>query len=295
MSSVGDCPRALSAERLDYPCEAAPDWLERAAEEGKRHEIWMKEQLAAEGYEVFDEQLELTLDYPNFTLVGHIDGKVRKNGKIQLLEIKSMSQYEFDRWMKGRFEEFTTYAAQITCYLKGTGLQEFLYLCKNRSNGYIDRNLITKAPANFDDILAKLNHIEDCVMIGTLVDTEYLPDSLQCRRCNYKSLCVPEPKIFNTVTESVLLEASENWRKGKILEQEANNLIDYAKQIFLTQTNASGQRKWRFNELAIVKIEVKESETYPKKKLLEVFTAEQLEPAKEIKLPYSYIRIDDLK
>ena len=302
MSSVGQCARALSAERLGYPCEAAPDWLERAAEEGKRHELWIKEDLKKQE-NVFGEQKEVVLDYPNFRLVGHIDGLIEDydhQRATQLLEIKSMSQYEFDRWMKGRFSEFPAYAAQITCYQKALGestdgLMKIRYYVKNRSSGYIDQATIAEPPANFEDIIAKLSHTEECVMIGTLVEAEYLPDSLQCRRCEYKALCVPAPTEYKAVPESVLLEASENWRKGKALEAEAKVLMESAKEAFLSQTEASGQKKWRFNELAISKIEVKESVAYPKSKLLEVFTAEQLKPVEEIKLPYSYLRIDELR
>jgi hypothetical protein len=206
-----------------------------------------------------------------------------------------MSQYEFDRWMKSRFEAFPTYASQLACYLMATGMSTALYIVKNRSSGYIDRQVIREDSmlTTFESIDNKIAHIEECVAIGTLVDINYDPDSIECRRCGYKSLCVPEPKVFNTVPESKLLEASENWRKGKELKAQAKALIDGAKEVFLSQTEASGQKKWRFNELAIVKIEVKEQTTYPKAKLLEVFTEEQLKPASEIKLPYSYVRIDD--
>ena len=295
MSGVGDCARALSAERLGYESETIPIWLNRAAEEGKRHEIWIKEQLVAEGYEVFADQEELVLDYPNFTLVGHIDGKVKKDGATQLLEIKSMSQYEFDRWMKEGFEGFQSYAAQITCYLKGTELPKFLYLCKNRSNGYIDRNLVVGAPADFDEIIAKLNRVEECVTIGSLVEMECLPESLQCRRCFYKSLCLPAPTEYKSVPESELREACDKWRKAKALEAEAKVLMDSAKEAFLNQTETSGQKKWRFDELAISKVEVKGSVAYSKANLLEAFTKEQLEPAAEMKLPYSFIKVIELR
>jgi len=301
MSSAGNCARALSAERLSYPCEAAPDWLERAAEEGKKHEQWIKEELRAEDIAVTGEQMEIVLDYPNFKLVGHIDGLVNDHsGETMLLEIKSMSQYEFDRWMKEGFDGFQSYAAQITCYQKALGinadgLMKIRYYVKNRSSGYIDKATIVKPPADFEEIIAKLRHVEECVAIGTLVEAEYLPDSLQCRRCDYKTLCVPAPTEYKAVPESVLLDASENWRKGTVMKKEGELLIEEAKKHFLSQTETSGQKKWRFNELSILKIEVKESVAYPKSKLLEVFTAEQLKSASEIKLPYSFLRIDDLR
>jgi hypothetical protein len=311
MSSVGNCPRALSAERLDYPCEAAPDWLERAAEEGKKHEQWIKEELRADDIAVYGEQTEVALEFPNFKLVGHIDGIVNDHGVDGLLEIKSMSQYEFDRWMRGRFEEFPSYAAQITCYQKALteqmakyqmgigeradGPMQIRYYVKNRSSGYIDKATLTEPPANFDEIIAKLNRVEDCVRNGVLAEEEYKPDSIQCRRCFYKSLCVPEPKILSAVDEKTLLEACEKWREGSLMVSEGEQLVKDAKEIFKTHTEVSGQKKWKFNELAIIKIDVKESVTYPKANLLKVFTEEQLKPASEIKLPYSYVRIDDLR
>src|SRR3972149_4120415 len=138
MSSAGKCARALSAERLNFPAEQVPEWLEIAAREGNKHEEWIKEELTTEGFNIYDEQIEVILEYPAFTLIGHIDGKTRDAGNYRLnnrlLEIKTMSQYEFDRWMKGRFIEFPAYAAQITCYMKATELTGVLYLVKNRSS-----------------------------------------------------------------------------------------------------------------------------------------------------------------
>ncbi len=298
MSSVGYCPRALSAQRLNYPKESAPVWLERTANEGNWHEKRLREELIYDGYTIFDVQEEVTLEYPTFTLLGHIDGKVlahTNKNQLKLLEIKSMSQYEFDRWMKDKWDGFGSYAAQITCYMKGTGLSECLYLVKNRSSGYIDKAVLNETPANIDEIIAKLEIVEKCVANQTLVETEYLPDSLQCRRCFYKALCLSTPIEYTEVTESLLLEASGNWRRGKDLEAEAKILIEGAKKTFLNQTEASGQKKWRFNELSINKIEVKESVTYPKVELLKIFSEEELKLASEIKLPYNFLRIDDLR
>lgn len=297
MSGIGHCPRALSAWRLGYPTEPAPSWLKRAAQEGNKHEVWIKEQLQTDGYEVFDEQLELKLtsEELGFNLVGHIDGKVKKNGTVQLLEIKSMSQYEFDRWMRGRFDVFPNYAAQLTCYMHITGCEQALYLVKNRSSGYVDKQNLIKTPLYFGDLLSKIAHIEECVALGTLVDINYDPDSIECRRCGYKELCIPVPMEFNTVSEKRLLEACEKWRQGQLMLNEGDQLVKEAKEVFTEQTEASGQKKWRFNELLVNKIDVKESFTYKKEKLLELFTEEQLKPASEIKMPYSYVKITELR
>jgi len=106
MSSAGKCPRALSAQLLGVEGEAIPDFVMRAAEEGNWHEARIIEKLKEQD-NIFDQQLEVVLEYPSFNLIGHIDGKVQDydlQRGVKLLEIKTMSQYEFDRWMKGRFE-----------------------------------------------------------------------------------------------------------------------------------------------------------------------------------------------
>jgi len=301
MSSVGRCPRALSAIRQGYTPESSPVWLETAAEEGKWHEQRIKDELRADDIAVYGEQQEVILEYPDFVLLGHIDGIVNDHGTEKLLEIKSMSQFEFDRWMRDGFAGFHQYADQLTCYMHATGLEECLYIVKNRSSGYENRQTI-KAPSDMAIIEDKIKAIED--YLARWIDpgardgtypADFDPNSLECRRCEYKSLCAPEQKELTPIEEAGLRAATEDWRRGKALVAEGQELVDKAKEIFEVHTKATGIDKWRFAELAIVLIKVKESLAYPKKKLLETFTEEQLKPASEIKLPYEYIRIDDLR
>ena len=297
MSGVGYCPRALSAQRLEYPTEPAPTWLERAAQEGNMHEGWIRAGLQADGCKVWNDQFVLRNEQERFILTGHIDGmiidpRVHPSDEY-LLEIKSMSEYEFNRWMKGKFEAFSSYAAQVACYLDATGLKGIYYMVKNRSNGYIDKTVTQEAPMDVKEIYDKLNLVEDYVSKNELAQAYLDPDSIECRRCNYKSLCAPAPMDFGVVPEAKLIEATVNYRKGKILEEEAKGLIDEAKRVFLTQTEATEQKKWRFNELIITKVDVKPSVTYPKDNLLKVFTEEDLKPAESIKAGYGFIKITD--
>ena len=306
MSSAGKCPRALSAEQLGYEAEPAPIWLNRAAEEGKRHEIWIKEQLVTEGYEVFDEQLEISLEYDKFTLLGHIDGKVLEGMEEQysigtlLLEVKSMSQYQFDRWMKQGFNGFYDYAAQLTCYMEATGLDKALYIVKNRSSGSQRHTVITKPPASLDDIIAKLNDIEEWIDKNIepgaregLYPAEFNPNSLECKRCDYKRYCIPEAKDLNAVTQADLESSASEWRKGKALIDKGNELVNIARESFSQHTLATGIDKWKFAGLGISLIHV-HREGYNKKMLESTVPAHLLEPAKEIK-DYDQLRIDDLE
>jgi len=273
MSSAGKCPRALSAQLLGVEGEAIPDFVMRAAEEGNWHEARIIEKLKEQD-NIFDQQLEVVLEYPSFNLIGHIDGKVQDydlQRGVKLLEIKTMSQYEFDRWMKGRFEAFPNYATQITCYMEATGLDECLYIVKNRSSGYEDRQVLTKKPLQMEKI------------VNDLAFTEY------------KKLCLPEPKELTPLEQAELEAVCILWRKAKQEMEVAQGRMDEAKTTFRQHTEATGIDKWSFNNLAIQLVHYKESVTYPKKKLLEVFTEEQLKPASQVKEAYDQLRITDLE
>lgn len=305
MSSAGSCPRVLSAERQGYKSEAVPVWLETAAEEGKWHEERIVLELENDLYTITDRQKEVILEYPSFNLLGHIDGTARayqKGSQLQLLEIKSMSQFEFDRWMKEGFRGFSSYADQVTCYMEATGLKECRYIVKNRSSGYKDDKTIAGQPSDINVIIGKLTAIEE--WLGKNIDpgardgtypAEFNPNSLECRRCFFKYLCAPEPKELSPVVQADLESAAEEWRKGKRLVAQGEELVDVAKKSFELHTKATGIDKWRFAELAIVLVKVKKTLGYPKKKLLEVFSEDELAKAAEIKLPYEYIKISDLR
>lgn len=189
MSSAGKCPRALSAELLGYESEPKPDWLMTAANEGNWHETRLKQELVAQDYQVFDEQLEVALENNYVELTGHIDGKVYTPDKVmQLLEIKSMSQFEFDRWMKGNFTAFPQYLDQVTCYMVATGLEECLYVVKNRSSGYVDRRVIKQMPGYIDAIISMLTEVANSVEKKELFPAEFDVQNIECRRCEYKAL-----------------------------------------------------------------------------------------------------------
>lgn len=295
MSEAGRCARALSAQRLGYKAEPAPEWLERAADEGRWHEGRIKNYLANSGWDIHDEQKEVCLDDPTFILVGHIDGTINNivDRTLKLIEIKSMSQYEFDRWMKTGFKGFPEYAAQLTCYMEATGLSEALYIVKNRSSGYEDRQVITQQPSSMIEIESKLMHVEEWVKKESLVSADYDPNSIECKRCTYKALCAPEPVQLKPFEERELQEAVKFWREGKRLIEQGQQFVDDARKIFEQHTKITGINKWRFGGLSIQLIEG-ERVTYPKSLLEQLVPEHLLEPVKKVE-PYQQTRIVDLE
>lgn len=291
MSEAGACPRALSAKYLGYKPEEVPSWLAIAADEDKWHEERLIQEISKDNVVVKDRQLGISIEQTAFILLGHIDGKLDTFSnfvpKTKLLEIKSMSQYEFDRWMRGKFNEFPEYADQIACYMAVTGLDQTIYYVKNRSSGYIDNSTVCFDEIAFGDwtfaerfiaIIDKLETVHKHIMQKELMPANCDMSTLQCRRCFYKYLCIKTKDDMSLQEEAKLRLAAENWRKGKALELEAKQLIEASKKTFEEHTIASGAKSWRFNDLAISNITIKEYEV----------------PAR-LQKEYSYIKIDDIR
>lgn len=291
MSNAGSCPRALSAQLLGIPADPEPQWLKMVADEGHWHEKRIKEQLRAEGLTVLDEQLEVSLDYPEFTLVGHIDGHIiLPDNTIAILEIKSMSQYEFDRWMRNGFEAFPRYAAQLACYMEATDNPVAYYVVKNRNTGYLDRRIIKDEPCDIDDILTKLTL---AVRATDPLEIEIFNDS-ECKRCLYRNtLCIKDKDELTVALDQELFEAAKKWRQGSALIQQGEVLVAEARQIFEEHSAASGLSKWQFDGLIIHYNQVRRS-TYDKKELLKLFSPEQLAPALK-QVEYKQLRIEDTR
>lgn len=297
MSESGKCSKTLSAKLLGYRSEPAPVWLETAANEGKWHEERIVGELRKRD-NVYNRQGEITLNYPGFTLVGHIDGIIEDYDHqrvAKLLEIKSMSQFEFDRWMRDGFKGFPSYAAQITCYMEATGLNECLYIVKNRSSGYENRRVLTEKPMHMTEIIGNLTEATNYALASELVPKDFDPQSIGCRRCEYKHLCVPEAKELTSVKEAGLNAATDDWRAGKALVERGKYLVEKAREVFEGHTKATNILKWQHSGLAIQLVHFSEQKTYPKSKLFQHFTEEQLEPACQIKEAYDQLRINDLE
>jgi len=297
MSESGKCARALSAKYLSYEPTPAPKWLETSANEGKWHEDRIIALLEEQGLILIARQEELILDFPSFNLIGHIDGKVIEANLpvelVRLLEIKSMSQFEFDRWMRGDFKEFPQYASQITCYMEATGLDECLYIVKNRNSGFEDRRVLTEKPMHMTEVIAHLTDVTNHILGNQLVPGDFDPQSLECQRCEYKHLCIPEPKELTPIEEAGLSAAAADWRRGRQLISEGEELVNKAREVFEAHTRATNVLKWQHSGLAIQLIHTKR-ESYEKKELLKLFTLEQLEPALKI-TEYDQLRINDLE
>lgn len=157
-SDLGNCIRALVAMGREgqegVMGKDRKDLLERSADEGDLHEEGVRQKLVREGWKVVSTQQEINLEIIKGVVIrGHTDGILtppdpelfyRSN---VLLEVKSMSNKRFDRWIKGgRLDAYPKFAWQISAYMEANPGLPVLYIAKRREDGLEDR--ITIPPYN---------------------------------------------------------------------------------------------------------------------------------------------------
>lgn len=161
-SSVGQCVRALVASGLGEEEAFGAErkaLLERSAAEGNLHEDAVRERLVSEGWDVVSTQEEVEIPVvPGVIVRGHTDGVLAQGPFQVLLEVKSMSTKQFDKWIKKGFREFVKYAWQITCYMQAHPGLNVLYAVKRREDGMIDRTIIPhdEPPIEWKKIKSKI-------------------------------------------------------------------------------------------------------------------------------------------
>ena len=292
ISSLGHCPRALSAARLGYEPLPEPRFLQLAAREGERHEQWVIEDLQAEGWEISDRQKEVKLLYPAFELVGHIDGIARRNGDRYLLEIKSMSRFRFSSFNSAGFSRFRDYAFQITAYQKAVDLP-VLYVVKNRDSGQrLEPDLVLeKPPLDFEEVYEAVLSVELAVRKKQLCPAQ-VTDDFTCRTCRFRYLCQKEQKTPIPIGAEVIRAAGLH-RRALELESEAKELRAEADPVLLAAARERG--KMTVEDLAISYVPAGESVSYPVTELRKLVSADILEKVKKVKARSEYIRVDDLR
>jgi hypothetical protein len=321
ISEIGSCPKkiSLSTSKADGKI---PTWLQSSANEGKWHEKRIKDEMKKAGYTVKDVDIcpicmenlheernglhvEMTQSKDNkdeaYKLIGHLDGQVSHpeytKGKTYGLECKSMSQFEYDRWIKGNFNEFPTYAWQVSVYSYALAEVPFIYVVKNRNIGGKDSRVIEKPLIVWKDIDDKMTALTSWInTTSEPFPAEYNADSIECRRCKFMTRCIPEPKIMLPVEKERLDAAVVDWRKGKELEGIAEELKSKAEEIFIEHCKATTENKWRYEGLSINYSESGFPRIYyPKENLLTVLSEEQLKAIGKLTEAKPSVRIIPLK
>lgn len=238
MSKSGDCVRALVADQYEHPevrWAETQALLERSAEEGNLHEGAVKAKLKKEGYTISGEQDEFVIQIlPGVLLVGHGDGFAQKKPEApKLLEVKSMSSKQFAKWIKGGFDAFPRYAAQITSYMTANPGLDVLYVVKRREDGLETRIIIPagETPIPFKVIRSKILTAERYRR-----KNDYPPCDLATQwGCPYGYLHdeaedLDEPVELTDEMEAVLVDLVSDYRRLKEIEDAGEEAAQERKE-----------------------------------------------------------------
>lgn len=251
MSSATACPKILVAEKLGYE----PKQKTRSDLDRLQYYSWLEDvaakQIASLGYEVLDAGLcplctnpdggqrsgfHVGLNFPLFSLVGHVDRQVRIDGKTYPVEIKSLGRFSWQRFKNNQFESFHDYEGQELCYLeyyKTPGI----YWVLNRDTGdslkYIvnDHKNILNLPGfekiflakTFAEIEEQITSVVIDASCGELPNAPFEPDG-KCRYCDYQYLCLDQVETDVNKTSEInipeLSEAARLYQEGVRMEKE---------------------------------------------------------------------------
>lgn len=206
-SSVGKSLRCLATARQGYDSLPPPDYLIEAAEAGNRYETIVKAKLRAQGYRISGEQNELATEVkPGVIVRGHLDAThcLRPDDPTdRILEVKSMSQRVWDKWLQWGFSGFPEYSAQISVYMhaeaerRGVGAVEALYAVVNRETEEIETRVIASPPTSIQSIFQKVALAEQFASMSQLPTC----DSASQYMCPYNYLCDKNEVLFEELEE----------------------------------------------------------------------------------------------
>jgi len=152
-------------------------------DDGHMHHESVKKMLRRAGFVIQDEEKEFFNEERN--LKGKIDGVILHDGKKYLLEIKSVSHFEFARL--GWIDEKTY--LQVQLYLWLTGLQEGVVIYKNKNTAHLKDFVVTydsrKAEEGLKKFKALQEHLEGDVCPPVVLDLE----AWECSYCGWGERC----------------------------------------------------------------------------------------------------------
>jgi hypothetical protein len=173
-SSIGMPVRCLTAAALGYDPLPAPEYLVKAADAGNEYEGIVKGRLRGQGWTITGEQGSVDVPVSDRIVIrGHLDGwhifppgpsaelgfewaTLVKPGSDLMLEVKSMSDRVFKKWLSQGFAGFDTYAWQISAYMQATG-RPALYVVVNRDDDEVfDFRVVEEPPVPWQQIRQKV-------------------------------------------------------------------------------------------------------------------------------------------
>lgn len=204
ISGIGKCSRQMAykfhgfkEEPLSWKSHIVFDDGDMAHEQLRK---FLEKCVPHTGWELVDVEAPVTVKTPKGReVVGHIDGRLRNldNDDQKLLEIKSMSSSSYS---KPGIED--SYQRQMDGYLRGSGMEEAVFLKKCKDNGELDELKYVINNELLDKQLVEVDKVVDS-KAPNQVERSYGPDKngkldWHCAYCPFWKQCWEDKAVMGT-------------------------------------------------------------------------------------------------
>lgn len=162
------------------------------------------------GCDIYDQQREVRLH----GIKGHIDGKIERDGKEYIVEIKSMSTASFDMFKRNGMTNDFGYVSQANSYAYAEKCEGIVWLGMNKNTGHLHEEVRPLDVPLAIQTIDNIDRLIDCKVPEefnrkeTILETWYKKPTgnsklgFVCSYCDFNKVC------FGDVTSMV--------RKGKV-------------------------------------------------------------------------------
>lgn len=279
MSKMGGCARTLSADQLGLIPKGGRNLaLELAAREGRRHEVFIREDLIEHGYKTLSpngnpncptcgrDGFHTEIDMPNFKLVGHIDDFVvhETSNQVFMAEYKALGKFTHDRLTLKGVGLHRVYSTQLTLY--HASIKErtpIIWVLKSRDSGKLTIYPMEEAPGDLDEILERVEIITEFVNKGELAPCDADPTMLDDFSCT--SLCSDEKTrlvVASATTPARVKVAAESYINLLDLETQLDQAKISARSVLEAYAGLTGATSVLLDGLRITKVAETEYKKY---------------------------------
>lgn len=245
-----------TASKLGWPCPAGARYvalrrthwqaaplpepeLQMIFDEGITQEKALLRDLQDAGLELIEQQV--TVDWREFQITGHLDAKILIDGKAIPLEVKSLSPFSWeshrciDDFLHSKWPWMRGYPGQLLLYMLLSNSEQGLLITKNKATGRlhaIDFSLFTYL-SEAEELLQRAKEVNRHIAAGTVPDAAPFEEWV-CGKCDMFAVC--QPPITgappDVIMDDELLEKLEERETLDIPRKRYENLDKEIKNLF---------------------------------------------------------------
>jgi hypothetical protein len=188
-------------------------------DDGNLHEDAVLKDLREAGIVVIEQQR--SFEWKKYQITGSIDAKIKDNGNIIPIEIKSFSDWNWrainsaEDMFKSKAVYMKKYPAQLTLYLIMDEKEDGVFILKNKVNGLLKQIPLKLDFAYAESLIQKAERVNGHIQAGTLPDRISYDDNVS-GTCPFAHICLPDVDHKPTILDDPELEIQLD-RRGDLL------------------------------------------------------------------------------